>query len=74
MTQTAGGVEVVNLAPSIDTPASGIIEINLDPATTAAVPVGQYVWQVAITDGTDILPIEDGIIKFRQFLAGEVPT
>ncbi len=74
MTQTAGGVEVVNLAPEIATPANGIITINLLPATTANVPTGQYVWQIAITNGTDIIPIEGGTIKFKPLQAGDIPS
>ena len=60
---------VLDLAPTIPTPASGVIVIDIADTVTALIPAGNYVWgMVLVTDADKVIPIESGPIVFRQIV------
>ena len=59
----------LNLAPTIPTPANGIILVEVADTVTATIPAGAYVWGlVLVTDDDKVIPIESGPIVFRQIV------
>ena len=60
---------VLDLAPTIPTPANGIILVEVADTVTATIPAGAYVWGlVLVTDEDKVIPIESGPIIFRQIV------
>jgi hypothetical protein len=68
--ETVSSDEVVlDLAPTIPTPANGVISIEVADTVTAAIPAGSYVWGlVLVTDEDKVIPIESGPLVFRQIV------
>jgi hypothetical protein len=59
----------LNLAPTIPTPANGVISINIADEVTALIEPGAYVWGlVLVTPAGGVIPIESGPIVFRQIV------
>lgn len=57
----------LDLAPTIPTPANGVISIEIADEVTALIPAGNYVWGVVLVTPTGgAIPIESGPIVFRQ--------
>jgi len=60
---------LLDLAPTIPTPANGIILVEVADTVTATIPAGSYVWGlVLVTDEDKVIPIESGPIIFRQIV------
>ena len=68
--ETVSSDEVIlDLDPTIPTPANGIIVVEVADTVTAAIPAGSYVWGlVLVTDEDKVIPIESGPIIFRQIV------
>jgi hypothetical protein len=68
--ETVSSDEVIlDLDPTIPTPANGIIVIEVVDTVTATIPAGSYVWGlVLVTDEDKVIPIESGPIIFRQII------
>jgi hypothetical protein len=68
--ETVSSDEVIlDLAPTIPTPANGIIVVEVADTVTATIPAGSYVWGlVLVTDADKVIPIESGPIIFRQIV------
>ena len=59
----------LNLAPTIPTPANGIISVSIADEVTALIEPGAYVWGlVLVTPAGGVIPIESGPIVFRQIV------
>ena len=59
----------LNLAPTIPTPANGIISVVIADEATASIEPGAYVWGlVLVTPAGGVIPIESGPIVFRQIV------
>ena len=59
----------LNLAPTIPTPANGIISVIIADEVTASIEPGAYVWGlVLVTPAGGVIPIESGPIVFRQIV------
>ena len=59
----------LNLAPTIPTPANGIISVIVADEVTASIEPGAYVWGlVLVTPAGGVIPIESGPIVFRQIV------
>ena len=59
----------LNLAPTIPTPADGIISVSIADEVTALIEPGAYVWGlVLVTPAGGVIPIESGPIVFRQIV------
>jgi hypothetical protein len=59
----------LDLAPTIPTPANGVISINIPDEVTATIEPGGYVWGlVLVTPLGSVIPIESGPIIFRQIV------
>ena len=59
----------LNLAPTIPTPANGIISVIIADEVTASIEPGAYVWGlVLVTPAGGVIPIESGSIVFRQIV------
>ena len=59
----------LNLAPTIPTPANGIISVTITDEVTAQIEPGAYVWGlVLVTPAGGVIPIESGPIIFRQIV------
>jgi hypothetical protein len=59
----------LNLAPTIPTPANGVISISIADEVTALIEPGAYVWGlVLVTPAGGVIPIESGPIVFRQIV------
>ena len=59
----------LNLAPTIPTPANGIISVIIADEVTASIEPGAYVWGlVLVTPAGGVIPIESGPIAFRQIV------
>ena len=59
----------LNLAPTIPTPANGIISVVIAHEATASIEPGAYVWGlVLVTPAGGVIPIESGPIVFRQIV------
>lgn len=59
----------LDLAPTIPTPANGVISIEIADEVTALIPPGAYVWGVVlVTPEGGVIPIESGPIVFRQIV------
>ena len=59
----------LNLAPTIPTPANGIISVIVADEVTALIEPGAYVWGlVLVTPAGGVIPIESGPIVFRQIV------
>jgi hypothetical protein len=59
----------LNLAPTIPTPANGVISISIADEVTALIDPGAYVWGlVLVTPAGGVIPIESGPIVFRQIV------
>jgi hypothetical protein len=59
----------LDLAPTIPTPANGVISINIPDEVTATIEPGSYVWGlVLVTPTGGVIPIESGPIIFRQIV------
>lgn len=59
----------LNLAPTIPTPANGIISVIIADEVTALIEPGAYVWGlVLVTPAGGVIPIESGPIVFRQIV------
>ena len=59
----------LNLAPTIPTPANGIISVIIADEVTASIEPGAYVWGlVLVTPTGGVIPIESGPIVFRQIV------
>lgn len=59
----------LNLAPTIPTPANGIISVSIADEVTASIEPGAYVWGlVLVTPAGGVIPIESGPIVFRQIV------
>jgi hypothetical protein len=46
---------VVSATPVVADAEGGILEVRLEPADTAALPAGEYVWAIQFADGTGAL-------------------
>jgi len=68
--ETVSSEEVIlDLDPTIPTPANGVIMVNIADTVTALIPAGSYVWGlVVVTDADKVIPIESGPIIFRQIV------
>ena len=59
----------LDLAPTIPTPANGIISVSISDEITAAIEPGAYVWGLVLeTPAGGVIPIESGPIIFRQIV------
>ena len=59
----------LNLAPTIPTPANGIISVSIADEVTALIEPGAYVWGLVLeTPAGGVIPIESGPIVFRQIV------
>ena len=59
----------LDLAPTIPTPANGIIVVDIADEVTALIEPGSYVWGLVLeTDAGGVIPIESGPIVFRQIV------
>lgn len=59
----------LDLAPTIPTPANGIISVSISDEVTAAIEPGAYVWGLVLeTPAGGVIPIESGPIIFRQIV------
>lgn len=59
----------LDLAPTIPTPANGVISVEIDDATTTTIEPGAYVWGLVLeTPSGGVIPIESGPIIFRQIV------
>lgn len=59
----------LDLAPTIPTPANGIISVSIADEVTAAIEPGTYVWGLVLeTPAGGVIPIESGPIIFRQIV------
>ena len=67
----ADDTPVLDLDPQIETPASGVITINVD---TSTVPAGVYGWDIVVKKtGEKPIFITGGNIKFRH-LNTDIPS
>ena len=63
----ASSTVVLDLAPTIPTPANGIIAVSKTDEQTAAVAPGVYQWDLVLDTPTGgVIYIAGGTIKFRQ--------
>ena len=61
-----GSTLVLNLSPTIPTPANGTIVISVSDETTAAITPGIYSWDVVLdTPSGGVIYITGGTVKFR---------
>jgi hypothetical protein len=61
-----GSTLVLNLSPTIPTPANGTIVISVSDESTAAVAPGIYSWDVVLdTPAGGVIYITGGTVKFR---------
>lgn len=59
----------LNLSPTIQTPANGIISVSIADTVTADIEPGAYVWGLVLeTPAGGVIPIESGPIVFRQIV------
>lgn len=59
----------LDLAPTIPTPANGIIVVDIADEVTALIEPGAYVWGLVLeTPAGGVIPIESGPIVFRQIV------
>lgn len=59
----------LDLAPTIPTPANGIISVSISDEVTALIEPGSYVWGLVLeTPSGGVIPIESGPIIFRQIV------
>lgn len=59
----------LDLAPTIPTPANGIISVSIADTVTADIEPGAYVWGLVLeTPAGGVIPIESGPIIFRQIV------
>lgn len=59
----------LDLAPTIPTPANGIISVSIADEVTAMIEPGAYVWGLVLeTPAGGVIPIESGPIVFRQIV------
>ena len=66
-TTIASSTVVLDLAPTIPTPANGIIAVSKTDEQTAAVAPGVYQWDLVLDTPTGgVIYIAGGTIKFRQ--------
>lgn len=62
----------LDLAPTIPTPANGVILVQVSDTDTAGVEPGPYVWGLVLeTPENTVIPIESGSIIFRQIVPRE---
>lgn len=62
----------LDLAPTIPTPANGVILVSIADEVTATIEPGSYVWGlVLVTPAGGVIPIESGPILFRQIVPRE---
>ena len=59
----------LDMAPTIPTPANGIISVSIADEVTAMIEPGAYVWGLVLeTPAGGVIPIESGPIVFRQIV------
>lgn len=59
----------LDLAPTIPTPANGVISVSIADTVTAGIEPGAYVWGLVLeTPSGGVIPIESGPIIFRQIV------
>jgi hypothetical protein len=59
----------LDLAPTIPTPANGVISVSIADEVTATIEPGAYVWGLVLeTPAGGVIPIESGPIIFRQIV------
>lgn len=59
----------LDLAPTIPTPANGVISVSITDSVTALIEPGSYVWGLVLeTPDGGVIPIESGPIVFRQIV------
>ena len=58
----------LNLAPTIPSPATGIINITVTDEVTATIDAGTYYWDVVLDKASDgsVTHLADGTLEFRQ--------
>ena len=58
----------LNMAPTIPTPANGIVRITIADETTATIDAGTYHFDVLLDKAADgsVIHLADGTIEFRQ--------
>ena len=73
LVKNQSGSLTLDLSPTIPTPANGVIQVEVDADLTAAVPAGNYVWDMVL-DGPDnaVIWLCGGSITFRQIVTQEV--
>jgi hypothetical protein len=65
-------VLTLDLAPTIPTPANGVIVVSVSDEITAGIEAGNYVWGLVLeTPEGNVIPIESGPILFRQIVPRE---
>jgi hypothetical protein len=71
--KSQSGSLTLDLSPTIPTPSNGVIQVEVDADLTAAVPAGNYVWDMVL-DGPDskVIWLCGGSITFRQIVTQEV--
>ena len=69
-TTIASDSVILDLSPTIPTPANGVIVISKTDEQTAVVPPGIYQWDLVLNTPTGgVIYIAGGTIKFRQIVS-----